>query len=85
MRSLCIQILLRRFILFYILEFYQVILQKFSVLFSDQIKYIVDKHDNVIEGNMENHETIRDKWVFERDISSSNPNWKLVETDIFED
>ena len=52
---------------------------------SDQIKYIVDKHDNVIEGNMENHETIRDKWVFERDISSSNPNWKLVETDIFED
>ena len=52
---------------------------------SDQIKYIVDKHDNVIEGNMENHETIRDKWVFERDISSRNPNWKLVETDIFED
>ena len=53
--------------------------------YSDQIKYIVDKHDNVIEGNMENHETIKDKWVFERDISSSNPNWKLVETDIFED
>ena len=52
---------------------------------SDQIKYIVDKNDNVVEGNMENHETIRDKWVFERDISSSNPNWKLVETDIFED
>ncbi len=52
---------------------------------SDQIKYIVDKHDSVIEGNMENHETIRDKWVFERDISSRNPNWKLVETDIFED
>ena len=52
---------------------------------SDQKKYIVDKDDNVIEGNMENHEIIRDKWVFERDISSSNPNWKLVETDIFED
>ena len=40
---------------------------------------------NVVEGNKENHENIRDKWVFERDISSSNPNWKLVETDIFED
>ena len=52
---------------------------------SDQIKYVVDKNDVVVEGNMENHETIRDKWVFERDISSSNPNWKLVETDIFED
>ena len=52
---------------------------------SDQIKYIVDKNNNVLEGNTENHETFRDKWVFERDISSSNPNWKLVETDIFED
>ena len=52
---------------------------------SDQIKYIVDKNDTVIEGNMEKQETIKDKWVFERDISSSNPNWKLVETDIFED
>ena len=54
-------------------------------IISDQIKYIVDKNDKVVEGNMEIHETIRDKWVFERDISSSNPNWKLVETDVFED
>ena len=25
-------------------------------------------------------EIIKDKWVFERDISSTNPNWKLVNT-----
>ena len=29
-------------------------------------------------------EKINDKWTFERDVSSINPNWKLVETDTFE-
>ena len=52
---------------------------------SEQIKYLVDKKDVLLEGNKEQSETIKDKWVFERDISSTNPNWKLVETDIFDD
>lgn len=52
---------------------------------SEQIKYLVDKRDEVLEGNKEKPEIIKDKWVFERDISSYNPNWKLVETDIFDE
>jgi predicted lipid-binding transport protein (Tim44 family) len=54
-------------------------------IISEQTKYIIDKNNTMIEGNKDHYETIRDKWVFERDISSSNPNWKLAETDIFED
>ena len=52
---------------------------------SEQIKYLVDKKDVLLEGNNEKSETIKDKWIFERDISSTNPNWKLVETDVFDD
>ena len=49
---------------------------------SDQIKYTVDKNEKIIDGNNEESEVIKDKWVLERDLSSNNPNWKLVETDV---
>ena len=52
---------------------------------SEQIKYLVDKNDVLLEGNKDHSEIIKDKWVFERDISSTNPNWRLVETDILDD
>ena len=52
---------------------------------SEQIKYTIDKNDKIIDGNKEVSEVIKDKWVLERDISSNNPNWKLVETDIVND
>tara|TARA_Y100000591_G_scaffold301422_1_gene295647 strand:+ start:277 stop:915 length:639 start_codon:yes stop_codon:yes gene_type:complete len=52
---------------------------------SEQIKYTIDKNDNIIDGNREVSEKIKDKWVLERDISSDNPNWKLVETDVVND
>ena len=52
---------------------------------SEQIKYTIDKNDNIIDGNKEVSEKIKDKWVLERDISSDNPNWKLVETDVVND
>jgi predicted lipid-binding transport protein (Tim44 family) len=52
---------------------------------SEQIKYLVDKKDVLLEGNKDQSEIIKDKWVFEKDISSTNPNWKLVETDTFDD
>ena len=54
-------------------------------IISEQIKYLVDKKDVLLEGSKDQTETIKDKWVFERDISSINPNWKLVETDVFDD
>ena len=49
-----------------------------------QTKFIKDSKDNIIEGNEKTKEKINDKWTFERDVSSINPNWKLVETDTFE-
>ena len=52
---------------------------------SEQIKYTIDKNDRIIDGNKEVSEIIKDKWVLERDTSSNNPNWKLVETDIVND
>ena len=54
-------------------------------IFSEQIKYLVDKKGVLLEGNKDQSEIIKDKWVFERDISSANPNWMLVETDVFDD
>ena len=52
---------------------------------SEQIKYTIDKNDKIIDGNKEVSEIIKDKWVLERDTSSNNPNWKLVETDVVND
>ena len=52
---------------------------------SEQIKYTIDKNDTIIDGNKEVSEIIKDKWVLERDISSNDPNWKLVETDVVND
>ncbi len=52
---------------------------------SEQIKYTFDKNDKIIDGNKDVSEIIKDKWVLERDISSNDPNWKLVETDVVND
>ena len=52
---------------------------------SEQIKYTTDKNDKIIDGNKDVSEIIKDKWVLERDISSNDPNWKLVETDVVND
>jgi len=48
---------------------------------SIQSKY----YESIDKGNSEiNKETLKDKWVFEKDLTSTNPNWKLVETDTAE-
>ena len=52
---------------------------------SEQIKYTIDKNDTIIDGNKDVSEIIKDKWVLERDVSSNDPNWKLVETDVVND
>ena len=48
-------------------------------------KYTIDKNDKIVDGNKDISEIIKDKWVLERDTSSNNPNWKLVETDVVND
>ena len=40
-----------------------------------------DKNGNVIDGNAEKVTDITDVWTFARDLSSRDPNWKLVATE----
>jgi predicted lipid-binding transport protein (Tim44 family) len=37
-----------------------------------------DEAENVIEGNPEKITNVTDVWTFARDLSSRDPNWKLV-------
>lgn len=47
---------------------------------SEQINIVRDKDDKIIEGNPSDVSVMQDEWVFERDISSKNPNWKIIDT-----
>jgi predicted lipid-binding transport protein (Tim44 family) len=40
-----------------------------------------DKDGNVVEGDPTEVQTIRDAWTFARDVTSRDPNWKLVATE----
>ena len=40
-----------------------------------------DKDGNVIDGNAERVTDITDIWTFARDVSSRDPNWKLLATE----
>ncbi len=40
-----------------------------------------DKEGNVIDGNAERVSEVTDVWTFARDVSSRDPNWKLVATE----
>ena len=40
-----------------------------------------DKNGNVIDGNAEKVTDVTDVWTFARDVSSRDPNWKLVATE----
>ena len=42
------------------------------------ITCIKDKDKKIISGDPEKIKKIYDTWVFSRDITSVNPNWKLV-------
>jgi predicted lipid-binding transport protein (Tim44 family) len=40
-----------------------------------------DKDGKVVDGDATDVQTIRDAWTFARDVSSRDPNWKLVATE----
>jgi predicted lipid-binding transport protein (Tim44 family) len=40
-----------------------------------------DKAGNVIDGNADKVTDVTDVWTFARDLSSRDPNWKLVATE----
>ena len=48
---------------------------------SQLISVTRDKATNVIEGNPEKVTDVTDVWMFARDLSSRDPNWKLVATE----
>ncbi len=45
---------------------------------AEVITCIRDKDKNIVSGDPEKIKKIYDTWVFSRDITSSNPNWQLV-------
>jgi predicted lipid-binding transport protein (Tim44 family) len=47
---------------------------------SELISATYDKADAVIEGDPREIREVTDVWTFERDVTSRNPNWKLVAT-----
>lgn len=48
---------------------------------SQMISVTRDKAGNVIDGNAEKVTDITDVWTFARDMSTRDPNWKLVHTE----
>ena len=54
---------------------------KISVFFETlQVRALMNKDSEVIDGDKDNEILVKDEWVFERKINSDNPNWVLVET-----
>ena len=54
---------------------------KLNVAFETfQIRALMDKNDQIIDGDTENEILVKDEWVFEKKINDNNPNWTLVET-----
>ena len=47
---------------------------------SEQIHLTRDADGNVIEGNPSQQDHVEDRWVFTRTLTSSSPNWKIIET-----
>ena len=47
---------------------------------AEVITCIKDKEKKIISGDPEKIKKIYDTWVFSRDTTSANPNWKLVNT-----
>ena len=53
-----------------------------TVKFVSQLVSVTrDKNGNVVEGNPDKVTDVTDVWTFARDLSSRDPNWKLVATE----
>ncbi len=57
-------------------------LARLTVKFTSKvITALRDREGNVVEGNPDKVATVRDVWTFERDLTSPDPNWRLVSTE----
>ena len=54
---------------------------KINVKFESlQIRALLDKNSNVIDGNNEKEILVKDEWVFEKKLNNDNSEWTLIET-----
>ncbi len=47
---------------------------------SEQVSVVRDKGGKIVEGDPGAAHNVEDEWVFERDVGSRNPNWKIIDT-----
>ena len=47
---------------------------------SFQVRALIDKNDEIIDGDNEKEILVKDEWVFEKKINNDNPDWTLIET-----
>jgi predicted lipid-binding transport protein (Tim44 family) len=53
-----------------------------TVRFVSQLVSVTrDKAGNVVDGNPDKVTDVTDAWTFARDVTSRDPNWKLVATE----
>lgn len=45
---------------------------------TEQISVVKDAEDKIIEGDPADVDNVTDMWVFERDLTSGDPNWTIV-------
>lgn len=45
---------------------------------SEQITVMRNKEGKIVEGDPSQVDRVEDEWVFERDVTSRNPNWKIT-------
>lgn len=48
---------------------------------SKQQRLLKAEDGSLLDGDVDQEETFIDRWTFERDVSSQDPNWLLVETE----
>lgn len=49
------------------------------------VSALYEKNDDLVEGENNAPTRINDMWVFEREIASTNPNWRLIATEALDD
>ncbi len=47
---------------------------------SEQVTVERGKDGQIVSGDPSDISHVRDEWLFERDVTSKNPNWKIIET-----
>lgn len=47
---------------------------------SEQVTIERGKTGEIVSGDPSDIQHVNDEWVFERDVTSKNPNWKIIET-----